>query len=67
MFPALARNDYVYLNSGSSGPPPYAVIEAMRDADALCSGPAYLEGVGLFYARQAEMASHAREANSACL
>ncbi len=63
MFPALAKNDYVYLNSGSSGPPPYAVIEAMRAADDLCSGPAYLEGVGL-YARQAKMASRAREAAS---
>src|SRR5215211_5797217 len=52
MFPALAKNDYVYLNTGSSGPPPYAVIEAMRAADDLCSGPAYLEGVGLF-AREA--------------
>src|SRR5215218_3708978 len=61
MFPALAKNDYVYLNSGGSGPPPYAVIEAMRAADDLCSGPAYLEGAGL-YARQAAMASRAREA-----
>ena len=61
MFPALAKNDYVYLNTGSSGPPPYAVIEAMRAADDLCSGPAYLEGVGL-YSRQAALASRAREA-----
>jgi selenocysteine lyase/cysteine desulfurase len=37
------------------------VIEAMRADDDLCSGPAYLEGVG-FYARQAEVASRAREA-----
>ncbi|MCA1687363.1 MAG: aminotransferase class V-fold PLP-dependent enzyme [Actinobacteria bacterium] len=61
MFPALATNDYVYLNSGSSGPPPYTVIEAMRAADDLRSGPAYLEGVGLF-ARQAGIAARAREA-----
>jgi L-cysteine/cystine lyase len=61
MFPALASNDYVYLNCGSSGPPPYHVIEAMRAADDLFSGPAYLEGVGL-YARQAETCSRAREA-----
>ena len=61
MFPALATNDYAYLNTGSSGPPPYYVLEAVREADDLCSGPAYLEGVGLFY-RQAEYASHAREA-----
>jgi L-cysteine/cystine lyase len=61
MFPALAKNDYVYLNSGGSGPPSYAVIEAMRAADDLCSGPAFLEGVGL-YARQAALASRAREA-----
>ena len=52
MFPALATNDFAYLNTGSSGPPPYYVIEAMREADDLCSGPAYLEGVGL-YAHQA--------------
>ena len=60
-FPALATNDFAYLNTGSSGPPPYHVIEATRKADDLCSGPAYLEGVGLFY-RQAEYASQAREA-----
>jgi L-cysteine/cystine lyase len=60
MFPALATNDSAYLNTGSSGPPPYYVMEAMREADALCSGPAYLEGVGLFY-RQAEYAARARE------
>jgi selenocysteine lyase/cysteine desulfurase len=61
MFPALASNDYVYLNSGASGPPPYHVLEAMRAADDLCSGPAYLEGVRL-YARHAEACSCAREA-----
>lgn len=61
MFPALATNDYAYLNTGSSGPPPYHVIEALREADDLCSGPAYLEGVGLF-ARQKEYALRAREA-----
>jgi L-cysteine/cystine lyase len=61
MFPALATNDFAYLNTGSSGPPPYYVIDAVREADDLCSGPAYLEGVGLFY-RQAEYASRAREA-----
>ena len=61
MFPALARNDFVYLNSGGSGPPSYSVIEAMRAADDLCSGPAYLEGVG-FYVRQAEIRERTREA-----
>ena len=60
-FPALVENDYVYLNSGGSGPPPQAVIEAMRAADDLCSGPAYLEGVG-FYARQTEVRDRAHEA-----
>jgi L-cysteine/cystine lyase len=60
MFPALAGNDFVYLNTGSSGPPPYAVIEAMRAADDLCSGPAYLEGTGLF-ALQTAIAARARE------
>jgi L-cysteine/cystine lyase len=61
MFPALATNDFAYLNTGSSGPVPYHVIEVMRKADDLCSGPAYLEGIGLFY-RQAEYASQAHEA-----
>jgi L-cysteine/cystine lyase len=61
MFPALAANDFAYLNTGSTGPPPYHVIEATRRADDLCSGPAYMEGVGLFY-RLAEYASQAREA-----
>ncbi|MBA2511580.1 MAG: aminotransferase class V-fold PLP-dependent enzyme, partial [Rubrobacteraceae bacterium] len=60
-FPALADNDFAYLNSGASGPPPRRVIEAMREADDLCSGPAYLEGVGLF-ARQANANTRAREA-----
>ena len=61
MFPALATNDYVYLNSGGSGPPSYDVISTMRAADDLCSGPAYLDGVG-FYARQSELREHAHEA-----
>jgi L-cysteine/cystine lyase len=61
VFPALATNDFAYLNTGSTGPPPYHVIEATRKADDLCSGPAYLEGVGLFY-RQAEYVAQAREA-----
>jgi L-cysteine/cystine lyase len=61
MILALATNDCAYLNTGSSGPLPYHVIEASRRADDLCSGPAYIEGVGLFY-RQAEYASQAREA-----
>jgi L-cysteine/cystine lyase len=61
MFPALATNDSAYLNTGSSGPPPDYVIEAMRKADDLCSGPAYLEGLGLF-AHQAESNSLARGA-----
>ncbi len=60
-FPALADNDFVYLNSGGSGPPPFSVIEAMRAADDFCSGPAYLEGLGLF-ARQAEVNVRARDA-----
>jgi L-cysteine/cystine lyase len=60
-FPALADNGYAYLNCGGSGPPPYHVVEAMREIEELCSGPAYLDGVGLF-ARQAQAASHAREA-----
>ena len=55
------ENDYVYLNSGGSGPPPLPVIEAMRATDDLCAGPAYLQGTGL-YARQAEAYARAREA-----
>jgi L-cysteine/cystine lyase len=61
MFPALATNDCAYLNTGSSGPPPDYVLEAMGEADNLCSGPAYLEGLGLFL-HQAETNSLAREA-----
>ncbi len=60
-FPALAGNDYAYLNSGASGPPPYHVVEAIQEATSLCSGPAYLEGAGLFL-RQAATNSRAREA-----
>ncbi|MDP9409057.1 MAG: hypothetical protein M3P70_00890, partial [Actinomycetota bacterium] len=60
-FPALAGNDYAYLNSGASGPPPYHVVEASREADELCSGRAYLEGAGLFL-RQAATNSRARVA-----
>ncbi len=60
-FPALAGNDYAYLNSGASGPPPYHVLEALREASDLGSGPAYLEGPGLFL-RQAQANSRAREA-----
>ncbi len=61
MFPALATNDCAFLNTGSSGPPPDYVLKAIREADDLCSGPAYLEGFGLFV-HQAEMNSRAREA-----
>ena len=61
MFPALAGNSYVYLNSGGSGPPSRETIRAMREADELCSGPAYLEGAD-FYARQHDMYARAREA-----
>jgi L-cysteine/cystine lyase len=60
-FPALAENGYAYLNSGGSGPPSYQVVQAMRKVDDLCSGPAYLEGAGLFV-HQAEANSRAREA-----
>ena len=62
MFPALTSNSYVYLNSGGSGPPSRRTISAMREIDDLCSGPAYLEGVGL-YAHQRE--AHARARNAA--
>jgi aminoglycoside phosphotransferase (APT) family kinase protein len=33
MFPALMGNDFVYLNSGGSGPPSRETIRAMREAD----------------------------------
>ena len=39
------------------------MIEALRAADDLCSGPAYLEGPG-FFARQSELREHAREAGA---
>ena len=61
MFPALAGNSYVYLNSGGSGPPSSDTIRAMREADDLCSGPAYLEGAD-FYAHQHATYARAREA-----
>ncbi len=61
MFPALAGNSYSYFNSGGSGPPSFETIQAMRQADDLCVGPAYLDGVG-FYARQDEAYARAREA-----
>ncbi|MBA2375402.1 MAG: aminotransferase class V-fold PLP-dependent enzyme [Rubrobacteraceae bacterium] len=49
------------MNSGGSGPPPRYVVEAMRAADDLLSGPAYLEG-SAFYAHCAEANANAREA-----
>ncbi|MGF1472065.1 MAG: aminotransferase class V-fold PLP-dependent enzyme [Rubrobacteraceae bacterium] len=61
MFPALATNDYAYLNSGGSGPPTYETLEAGRKTEDLCAGPAYLEGAG-FYARQGAANARAREA-----
>ena len=61
MFPALMGNDFVYLNSGGSGPPSRETIRAMREADDLCSGPAYLEGAD-FYAHQGAKYARAREA-----
>src|SRR5829696_7796953 len=61
MFPALMGNDFVYLNSGGSGPPSRETIRAMREADDLCSGPAYLEGAD-FYAHQGATYARAREA-----
>jgi L-cysteine/cystine lyase len=61
MFPALAGNSYVYLNSGGSGPPSYDTIKAIREVDDLCSGPAYLEGTD-FYAHQRDAYARAREA-----
>lgn len=59
MFPALADNSYVYLNSGGSGPPSVETIQAMRAVDDLCSGPAYLEGTD-FYAHQRDAYARAR-------
>jgi L-cysteine/cystine lyase len=60
MFPALADNSYVYLNSGGSGPPSRETIAAMHEADDLCSGPAYLAGTD-FYAHQRDLYARARE------
>jgi len=61
MFPAFDGNDFVYLNSGGSGPPSHETISAMRAADDLFFGPIYREGIGLFV-RQAEANARAREA-----
>jgi len=61
LFPALMGNDFVYLNSGGSGPPSRETISAMRELDDLCSGPAYLEGIGL-YAHQRDAYARARAA-----
>lgn len=61
LFPALANNSHVYLNSGGSGPPTSETIAAMRETDDLVTGPAYLEGVGL-YAHQRDAYKRAREA-----
>jgi L-cysteine/cystine lyase len=61
LFPALIDNSYAYLNSGGSGPPSSKTIRAIREADDLCSGPAYLEGAG-FYAHQGEVHAQARGA-----
>ncbi len=61
LFPALASNDFVYLNSGGSGPPSRETINTMREFDDLCSGPAYLEGIGL-YAHQRDAYARARTA-----
>ena len=60
-FPALADNDFVYLNSGGSGPPSQATIQAMRSADDLFCGPIYSKGIDLFI-RQAETNTRARTA-----
>lgn len=59
--PALAGNDYAYLNSGGSGPPTQRVVEAGHEADELCLGRAYLEGAA-FFARQSEANARARNA-----
>ena len=61
LFPALMGNDFVYLNSGGSGPPSRETVSALRELDDLCSGPAYLEGIGL-YAHQRDAYARAREA-----
>ena len=66
LFPALADNSFAYLNSGGSGPPTKETIGAMRELDDLCSGPAYLEGVGL-YAHQRDAYARAREAAASLL
>ena len=66
LFPALADNSFAYLNSGGSGPPTRETTRAMRELDDLCSGPAYLEGVGL-YAHQRDAYARARNAAATLL
>jgi len=61
MFPALEADGCAYLNSGASGPPSRRTLDAMREAEAFFSGPAYREGIGLF-AHQGEANARARAA-----
>ena len=57
----MADNDFVYLNSGGSGPPSEATLRAMRAADDWFSGPIYPRGIDLFI-QQAEANTRARTA-----
>ena len=60
-FPAFHDNEFIYLNSGGSGPPSKETLAAMRAADEWFSGPIYREGIGLFI-QQAETNTRARTA-----
>lgn len=57
--PALADNDYSYLNSGGSGPPTRSILRAGHEAEVHAVGSAYLEGAD-FFTRQREVNDRAR-------
>lgn len=61
MFPALSGSERVYLNTGTSGPPPRSVMDAMHATDEELYGPLYLEGPALLK-RQKASYDRAREA-----
>lgn len=58
--PALAGNDYAFLNSGASGPPSRRVLEATREADEFFSTEAYVNGA--FFKHLTESFASARGA-----
>lgn len=64
--PAFKGNGFVYMNSGGSGPPPYYVLQAMRETEELFSGPAYLKG-GEYFSLLEDTMARARSAAAALI